>query len=662
MEHQRNSKAPSSLLPGVLDHLGLANTSATHDIPAESLIIILDDVDWHKRANAVSALEEHPTSIPLTSLLSALHDEDVSVRAAAVYALGRCKGQSALPYISDALHDSEWLVREAAILTLGDLGEQASTGQIIASLDDGNEFVREAAQIVLTQNEHFYFDDPDDYAAGDNVLITSLDPSTYASRSRRLATFRLQPRRLAAIGLHHATAARLQPHRLAAGILTGLVVIVLLASWLVLIPALRSSRSESGNPSPHPATVLFSAHYQGGAFLPQWTPDGKHMAFVDDYGNMYAWDSSTKKLSRTFTLPYLTNPDAPANWSWTSDGRHIVSYDYNTAVLIGQYNVGATIQLWDALTGQRVFSITARSSAWADDGSRIAIVDEQNTLQIRNMDTGQVQLTIASAHFQKISCVAWSPDGRMIATSSNDGTVEIWDAATGNKLQSFSDLGKASQSAQDITFISTVWSPDSSRVITARAENNSAYRSLQIWDVTSGRKLLTFSNHTALPFMEQWFSDGKRILSASANETLIWDAANGHVLANIPNNRSQYPGTPVLSPDEKWLAFSNATQTIQIWNTSTGREVFTYRGHSANVITSSIAWSPDSAYISSADIDGNILVWQAGTGKLIFKYKLDFFLPSQYIPTHLAFLVWSPDGRMLALASDEGTIAVLQAT
>ena len=65
--------------------------------------------------------------------------------------------------------------------------------------------------------------------------------------------------------------------------------------------------------------------------------------------------------------------------------------------------------------------------------------------------------------------------------------------------------------------------------------------------------------------------------------------------------------------------------------------------------------------ISSADTDGNSLVWQASTGKPMFKYKLNLFLPSLFIPTHLAFLVWSPDGSMLAIASDEGTIAVIQA-
>src|SRR5690348_6246487 len=276
MEPQRNQTIPSSLLPGVLTHLGLAHTSPMPRVSPESLSIMLADADWRIRAKAVSELEEYATAIPLDTLLAALHDEDVSVRAACIYALGG-KGTLALPYIIDALHDREWLVREAAILVLGELGERIPAEQILVSLGDENEFVREAASMVLEQNRVFRSDDAEEDDADENIIITDLAPSSRASHSRHFAAFKLQPRRLAAAGLHHATSVRLQPRRLAAVALTGLAVVILLVAWLLLLPALQSSRLEHANPSRPTATVLFSHHYQGGAFLPQWTPDGKHM-------------------------------------------------------------------------------------------------------------------------------------------------------------------------------------------------------------------------------------------------------------------------------------------------------------------------------------------------------------------------------------------------
>ncbi len=661
MESQRHQKAPASLLPGVLDHLGLAQTSSMPEVSPESLPAMLKDADWRVRTKAISELAEFTTSTPLDTLLTALHDEDASVRAACVHALGR-KGSLAVPYIIDALHDSEWLVREAAVLVLGELGEQSSAEQLLASLGDKNEFVREAANMALEQNRVFRSDNAENEDANENVIITDLDPSARANHLRRFAAFRRQSRRLATIGFQQAASARLQPRRLAAVALTGLVVVVLLVAWLALIPVLRSSRSAHSNP-PQTATVLFSSHYQGGAYLPQWAPDGRHMAFVDEIGTMYVWDARTKTLNATFTLPYLPKPDTMAVWGWTSDGQHIVSFDYTTgAIQPGPFGSGTTIYLWDALTGKRVVSLATQSNIWADDGNRIAIIDQRNVIHVFIMDTGQELYTISSEHFKQLSDISWSPDRQRIATSSLDGTVEIWNATTGKRLQSFSDPGIAPQDVHNITFLFTTWAPDGKRLLTQRIESNGTYKSLQIWDASTGQKLQTFSAHTSTPFTASWFSDGKRILSSSDNETLIWEAATGRVLASIPNNHTQYPGTPVLSPDEHWLAFSDGTQTIQIWNTSTGRQVFTYRGHSADVVTTSIAWSPDSASISSADTDGNILVWQARTGKLILSYKLNFSLPSNYIPTHLAFLVWSRDGTMLAVASDEGTIAVLQAS
>lgn len=644
MEQQGNQKAPASLLPGVLDHLGLTHTASAPAPPVESLLAMLHAADWRTRAKAIAALEAFAHSIPLDTLLTTLHDEDASVRAACVRTLGR-KGPIALPYITVALDDSAWLVREAAVLTLGELGGQTSAEKLLASLDDENEFVREAASLMLERNRALRSDEEDDEAA-DTVSITTLETFAYTSTPRQRFTF-------------------VKPRRLAAAILTGLVVIGLLASWLVLIPAIRSSRSASQRLSPEPGTLLFKAHFQGGAYLPQWTRDGKRMAFVDDFGHMYVWDAGTKKLKMTFTLPFHPNPDPLAVWSWTSDGEHIVSFDFTTVSQPGPSGLDtATIYLWDALTGQKVVSIPTRTSAWADDGKSIAIAGQDNIIHVLDMNTGQELFTFTSEHFKQFYTICWSPDGQRIATSSRDGTVEIWNAATGKRLQSFSDPGIASQNNYDITYLFTTWSPDSTRILVQRADSEGVYKLLQIWDVTNGRKLLTFSAHTTVPFLTvYWFSDGKRILSSSSNEVLIWEAATGQILLRIPRNTPDGFNFPVLSPDERVLAFTDGGPTIQLWDTNTGQKLFTYRGHTASVVSAvtPLAWSPDGAAISSADTDGNILVWEAATGKLLFKYKLNFSLPSQFIPTNLAFLVWSPDGTRLAVASDDGTIAVLQA-
>src|SRR5579864_8968703 len=119
MEHQDNQQAPATLLPAVLNHLGLSNTPLpTDEMPLESLLAALEDADWHTRVAALNALAKNPSSVPLAPLVRALHDNDASVRAAAVSTLGRRNEHSLTKYVLEALHDSEWLVREAAVLTL----------------------------------------------------------------------------------------------------------------------------------------------------------------------------------------------------------------------------------------------------------------------------------------------------------------------------------------------------------------------------------------------------------------------------------------------------------------------------------------------------------------------------------------------------------------
>lgn len=667
MEQQGNEKAPSSLLPGVLDRLGLRNTPPPTGASLESLIAALGDADWHKRAAAISALEEYPGSVSLGLLLTALYDEDVSVRAAAVYALGNRKEQVAIEQLTEALHDPEWLVREAAVLTLGKLGEQVPIRQLTATLDDENEFVRESAKMALeqpgpqalstdapaanssvhaalatfmrrtrqllvpfsvsrgedTHNEHLHFDSMDE-----EVTITDLAPGAYSSHSRRQLVLT-------------------KPLRLATIVLTALIVITLLAG-LLLLPRLRSQPS-TGNLSFHPVAVLFST--QGGAFFPAWTADGKHLAFVDDQGNMYLWDASTRKLSKAFTLPTNVDPDPLAVWTWMDDGRHIISFNYKSG--------NRQMQVWDVIAGRSVLTNDSQIFDWSPDGKRLALLDKNDHIQIWSIDTGKELSTIASEQFRNLSSIDWSPGGQQLAATFKDGTVQIWDAATGQELQNFSDPGIASQNSFDFAY--AVWSPDGKRLIPVNLNTTGTYRTLQIWDVATGRKLFTFSGQSAPPFMVQWFSDGKRILSASLKDILVWDSDTGRAILRLPNNGSQYADKPVLSPNERLLAYSDGGLTIQIWDTTTGHKIVTYRGHTAGVITTSITWSPDSRYIASADTDGNVLVWEAHTGKLVLRYKLALFLPSNFIPTHLVSPAWSLDGKMLAITSDVGPLVVLQA-
>ncbi len=148
---QGEVKAPPSLLPTVMNHLGLGQNQSRAISSLEPLVVALESADWHKRATAVRALGELKEDVLLEPLLAALDDEDESVRATAIIALGKRRGTAATDRLVMALHDPAWLVRETAVLTLGNLGEPTVVEHLGVVLDDENEFVREAAQRTLQQ-------------------------------------------------------------------------------------------------------------------------------------------------------------------------------------------------------------------------------------------------------------------------------------------------------------------------------------------------------------------------------------------------------------------------------------------------------------------------------------------------------------------------------
>ena len=144
---------------------------------------------------------------------------------------------------------------------------------------------------------------------------------------------------------------------------------------------------------------------------------------------------------------------------------------------------------------------------------------------------------ILGGHSGYVTAVAWSPDGHHILTGSEDGTVRIWDAATGDNTLTLTH--KASVTA-------VAWSPDARHILTASRD-----RTVRIWDATTGDNTLTLTlTHTDWVRAVAWSPDGHHILTASEDRTArIWDATKGEqvrfFIAFLPEGECA-----VLTPDQ----------------------------------------------------------------------------------------------------------------
>ncbi len=114
-------------------------------------------------------------------------------------------------------------------------------------------------------------------------------------------------------------------------------------------------------------------------------------------------------------------------------------------------------------------------------------------------------------HTDSVKSVTWSPDGKRIASASNDSTVQVWDASSGSLQLSYQ--GHTSWVK------SVAWSPDGKRLASA------SYKTVQVWNASSGSPQLTYRGHTDSVMSIAWSPDGKRIASASGDKTVqVWDA------------------------------------------------------------------------------------------------------------------------------------------
>lgn len=274
------------------------------------------------------------------------------------------------------------------------------------------------------------------------------------------------------------------------------------------------------------------------------------------------------------------------------------------------------------------------SVAFSPDGKLIASGSEDNSIKLWNAKTGKFIRTLKKSWWRRgynaaILSVAFSPDGRSLISGSEDNTIKLWDVKTGKVQKTLK--------GEDFWVNSVTFSPDR-RTFASEGDK------IKLWDITTDKPLFNLDGVRVVAFSP----DGRMLASGGLNNSIkLWDMNTGKVLHTFKKHTNRI-NSIAFSPDGSILASGSEDHTVKLWDLKTGKGLSTLEGHGNSI--SSLAFCPYGRTLASGSSDKTIKLWELSTYD-----ELDTLHGHDCLVKSLSF---SPDGKKLASASYDNTIKV----
>jgi WD40 repeat protein len=294
--------------------------------------------------------------------------------------------------------------------------------------------------------------------------------------------------------------------------------------------------------------------------------------------------------------------------------------------------IGRCVHVLRARDGSPVYAV-----AWSPDSRWLASGSNDRSVRVWDADTGQERRRL-DGHTDDVNSMSWSPDGRWLASGSDDQTVRVWDLDSGQQRLRLDGY------TNDVMSVS--WSPDGRWLASGSWDHT-----VRVWDVDTGQEHRRLDGHTQTVMSVSWSPDGRWLASGSGDHTVrVWDADSGQE-RRWPDGHTDYVRSVSWSPDGRWLASGSYDRTVRVWDADTGQELRRLDGHTEWVM--SVSWSPDGRWLASGSFDHTVWVWDPDAGRE--RCRLDGHTDAVWSVS------WSEDGRWLASGSWDHTVRVWDA-
>ncbi|MEM7125691.1 MAG: effector-associated domain EAD1-containing protein [Chloroflexota bacterium] len=298
-------------------------------------------------------------------------------------------------------------------------------------------------------------------------------------------------------------------------------------------------------------------------------------------------------------------------------------------------------------------------AAWSPDGKILASSSDDSTIRLWDVD-GSKTPRILTDHTDSVNSISWSPDGTSLASGSSDESIRLWDIATSVPVRSL--LGHSGP-------VNTVaWSPDGTMLASGGSDSK-----IILWNVVTGRQVQLLQGHadniwTATKDTNSarrasgvmsvaWSPDGTMLASGGSDSKIIlWNVVTGRQV-QLLQGHGFWVLSVAWSPDGTMLASGSEDKTIKLWDVITGETKQTLQNHISGIST--VAWSPDGKILASGagDTIGNdlaIKLWDVATGDTIQTLAGH--------RNHVRTVAWSPDGMTIASGALDKTVKLWRMT